>query len=175
MPVTYNLIASNTLSSNATTVTFSAIPQTFTDLIVRATARQATAFNSISIGLKFNTGTTGLYSYTILAGEGTVAYSIASTNTDEVNAWGATTSNSSASTNTFGSTEVYIPNYRASTNKQIGMFGVTENNAAATYTYIGAGGYLFRSTSAITQIEINQFGNNFVAGSSFFLYGIKNS
>ena len=39
MPATYTLIASNTLSSAAASVTFSAIPATYTDLVLRYSAR----------------------------------------------------------------------------------------------------------------------------------------
>ena len=39
MPSTYTLISSNVLASSAASVTFSAIPSTYTDLVVRASIR----------------------------------------------------------------------------------------------------------------------------------------
>lgn len=174
MPKTFQLIASNTLSSAAASVTFSSIPGTYTDLVIRMSARQSSAFNFYTFNVILNTGTAGLYSYIELAGSGGGAFSGGSTNTDAIWAYGSTTSNSSATTNTFGSAEIYIPNYTASQEKQIFASGVTENNATSTYTYVGIAANSFRSTSAITQIEIDSpQTSNWVAGSSFFLYGIK--
>ena len=81
------------------------------------------------------------------------------------------TEGTSATSNTFATAEIYIPSYRVSQHKQISMDSATENNATTAYRAVDAG--LWRSTAAITSIELD--GSNFVSGSSFYLYGIKNS
>jgi hypothetical protein len=79
------------------------------------------------------------------------------------------------SANTFGSAEIYIPSYTASQNKPLSTFGVVENNSAAGGdTEIDAWANLYRDTAAISSIAINARAT-FAAGSSFYLYGIKNS
>jgi hypothetical protein len=79
-----------------------------------------------------------------------------------------------ATSNTFSNTEIYFPNYAGSANKVIASFSVAETNATAANMDVVAG--LIRNTSAITEIIIDQpSGNSFLSGSSFYLYGIKNS
>jgi hypothetical protein len=172
MPATYTLIASNTLSSSAASVTFSAIPGTYTDLVVRLSARKDSAFDQPYFLITLNTGTSSLHSYTSIYGDGTNAATEASTNTANVVARSGVTKSTDTS-NTFGSAEIYIPSYTTSQNKPLAAWGATENNATAAN--IGATAGLLRSTSAITQINIAPNSGNFVSGSSFFLYGIKNS
>ena len=126
-----------------------------------------------SFRINGNTGT--VYSYTDLTGTGSSAGSSRLSNFSEVYALAGTAATATA--NTFGNTELYIPNYTSATNKPTSAYGVSENNATASYILANAG--LVRITSAITSIEIIPVyaggGFNFVSGSSFFLYGIKNS
>jgi hypothetical protein len=59
--------------------------------------------------------------------------------------------------------------------KPIGIISNEEDNA--TEAYIAATAGLYRNTSAITSISIDSVTTsiNLVSGSSFYLYGIKNS
>ena len=175
MANTYTLIASNTLTSSAASVTFSAIPNTYTDLVIRVSARttEAGANELMIYTLNGNTGTN--YSVTTLIGNGSTVVSNRTTSAANIRAgWqvGAT-----ATSNTFANTEIYIPSYTASQNKPTSNFSVAENNSSNTAdTYINTNAGLFRITDAITSIAFSTInGNNFVSGSSFFLYGIKNS
>jgi hypothetical protein len=171
MANTYTLIASNTLGSSAASVTFSAIPNTYTDLVVRWSARGATGLGN-NIDFRINGLTTTVYSRIYLLGDGASASS--SLGPDETSAdmrAGYNPSNATAST--FNSGEIYLPSYTASQNKPIGSFNVTENNG--TTAYIGANANLFRNTSAITSVSIAAASGNLASGSTFWLYGIKNS
>jgi hypothetical protein len=78
-----------------------------------------------------------------------------------------------ATSNTFGNMEIYIPSYTVSQNKPLSNFSVQETNA--TTAYIRSDAMLFRSTSAISSLTIDANTFNFAIGSSFYLYGIKNS
>jgi hypothetical protein len=80
---------------------------------------------------------------------------------------------SSATANTFGSGEVYIPNYTSSNNKSSSADGVSENNSALAVTAITAN--LWSNTSAITSITIYALNGNLVEFSEFALYGISSS
>jgi len=52
-------------------------------------------------------------------------------------------------------------------------FQVTEDNS--TTAYVLAIANLLSSTTAISSLTFGGYGFNFVSGSSFYLYGIKNS
>ena len=175
MPSTYTLISSNVLSSSAASVTFSAIPSTYTDLVLRISARDTNTGAIIAnTSFTFNGSSGSLYSITKLIGDGSAASSSRRSNitSDEFYYPGA---NAGMSANTFGSVEIYIPSYTASQNKPFSTFAVTENNSATGgNSEIDAWANLYRDTAAISSIAINAY-VNFAAGSSFYLYGIKNS
>ena len=177
MPSTYTLISSNVLATATANVTFSAIPSTYTDLVLRVSTRQDQSFTNAKLfGIYFNGDNSNLYSATVLNGNGAAA---SSTRTD--NPGSATLYDSiyvrgsdllSDTSNTFASAEIYIPSYRATQSRPVGAFTATENNA--TTAFISALAGLYTPTTAITSIGIQAVAT-FVAGSSFYLYGIKNS
>ena len=179
MPVTYSLIASNTLSSAAASVTFSAIPNTYTDLVLRFTARSTAAGATDARGdIRLNGITTNLYSDTTIFGDGSTAQSTRATSATYLSCF--TVSAADATTNAFGTVELYLPNYaNTSNNKTVSAYSAAESNTATATAWYwnGATAGLYRSTSAITEINIalRASGSSFVSGSSFFLYGIKNS
>jgi len=172
MPTTYTLISSNVLSSSAESVTFSAIPATYTDLVLRASVRTSAsgAFSSLGIVINGNVGT--VYSWRGLGGSGSVSYSnwYSGQNAGDVS-YGV---GDTATANTYNSLEIYIPSYTVARNKPFSSITVQENNATAAYTLARA--QLFSSTAAITSIQITESsGNNLLATSSFYLYGISNA
>jgi len=171
MPSTYTLISSNVLSASAASVTFSSIPSTYTDLVLRGNARGDQATLSSYTRIRFN-GSTTTYSKTIIdGGLGSISSSSQSSANSIENANGMPASTATAST--FGSLELYIPNYTTAINHPISQFSVTEGNASA---YVNAIAGLWSTASAITQIDIlTNGGGNFVSGSSFYLYGISKS
>jgi hypothetical protein len=172
MPSTYILVSSNVLSTATASVTFSALPTTFTDLVLRASVRGSDSGNNSPFRLKINADTGNNYSRTRLYSYDNVAYSQRATNeADNIDTaffnLGTTTSN------TFSNIEVYVPNYLSTTSKPISGSGVMENNA--TTAIVSAHAVLYRNSSAITSLQFFTNSGNFVAGSSFYLYGIKNS
>ena len=169
MATTYTLISSSTLSASAASVTFSSIPSTYTDLVLKVSARETSAVVNLYLQIQLNSTSTG-YSWTYLIGDGSTASSGNSATTSSLRVYSSNGDSSTA--NTFSNIEVYIPNYQSSVSKPISGFGVSETNA--TGGRIGANALLSNITSAITSIVLN--GNTaFMAGSSFYLYGIKNS
>ena len=173
MATTYSLIASNTLSSSAASVTFSAIPNTFTDLVLKFSVRNSNTGGQIgTMTYRINGNTSGVYAQTFIRGDGSSANSNRSSAT-EPGTIGYTNSDITTS-NTFSNGEIYIPNYTNSSNKPHSVALAHETNSSTAY--ITAGANLFADTSAITSLTF-QFvsSHNFLSGSSFFLYGIKNS
>jgi hypothetical protein len=172
MPSTYTLISSNVLSTSAASVTFSAIPSTYTDLVLRGSTR-VDAGTPVSIQIRYNASSGGTdYSYVNLRGNGSAASSdIISGNDSGAGAYANTVSTMTAST--FSSWEFYVPSYLSSTKKPSSFIAAQETNATAAN--INAAANLWQGTAAITSIAFALSANNFVSGSSFYLYGIKNS
>lgn len=166
MAATYIPIASTTLATSAASVTFSAIPATYTDLVVKASAKRS--ISGANNGSWTINGTTANYSFRRLRGTGS---SVASTNGSSLSSLEYGTLNGTES-DAFSSFEIYIPNYLASANKPISIFAVSEANA--TTAYINAHAQLWSNTSAITSLTLSMT-NSWAADSTFHLYGIKNS
>lgn len=173
---TYVALAKTVLTGTQATVTFSGIVNTYTDLVLLVSSRDDYASGRDNIKLTIN-GTSANYSQRIIYGFGT--------STGSVSAAGGGTGTyfdylyntaASGTSNTFGSTEIYIPNYAGSTNKPISTTSVAENNATDSTTMIAPGALLWSNTAAITSLTLAPaLGTNFVSGSRFDLYGIKNS
>lgn len=160
---TYVPIASTTLASDQATVTFSSLGS-YTDLRLVYQTGMSTAGNEPY--LRFNSDSTSLYSETVLYGNGTSALSLRnsiSTAIQMARDVGLPTTIESVTT-------VDIMNY-ANTNTFKTVL-IRTNKGSATYVQVGAYVGLYRSTSAITSINLSTSGGNFVAGSTFTLYGI---
>jgi hypothetical protein len=168
MPNTLIPIQTYTLSATTASVTFSNIPQNYTDLKIVASARTGRpASGSDWIKISFNGVTTNLSMIAIYAG-GTTAGNYTDTSI-------YSTTNSNAQTaSTFGSTEFYIANYTNSTHKTVLAKGVGETNDSTSNDLTFVTGR-WSSTAAITSITLTPYtGPNFLANSTFTLYGISN-
>ena len=171
MPSTYTLISSNVLGSSAASVTFSAIPSTYTDLVLRMSLRISTTDAIDGYLWTINGNTSSNYSQTYLLGWGNSVTSGRFTRSGFLEVY---TDANTATSNTFGSHEIYIPNYAVSSYKQISSLNMQENNT--TQAFIGALSNLYSSTTPISSLSFTPLtGPNFLSGSSFYLYGIKSS
>jgi hypothetical protein len=160
MPTTYEPIATQTLISTATSVTFSSIPQTYTDLFLVTQMRLTTGPNLIF--LRFNGDTGNNYSVTRIYGTGSSALSDRYANQSGIDCAYVRNSDWNIANHS-------IQNYSntTTTNKTtVGRWG----DSAYTFAMIG----LWRNTSAITSISLTpNASDTFVSGSIFTLYGIK--
>jgi hypothetical protein len=166
MPNTYTLIASNTVGSGGvSSVTFSSIPSTYTDLLLKISTRTNRSAVTDGLEIRLNGATTN-HSGRRLTGDGSAAAS-------SVSVYGNTDGNT-ATASTFGNAEVYIPNYAGSNYKSFSMDTVSENNATANGMTLNAN--LWSQTTAVSSIEILMSdGTLFNQYSTFYLYGIKNT
>lgn len=173
MATTYTLISSNVLTGSAASVTFSSIPSTYTDLVIRLSARSDRAATSNNLTMNLNGATTN-YSVTYLNQNGTTVASARSSGDTYV--YLGAIQGSTTTANTFTVSEIYIPSYTVSQNKPFSSGTAYENNATSPYEQ-NANAHLWSSTAAITSITLKSGDGsfNFVSGSSFYLYGIKNS
>ena len=164
---TFTLIASNTLGSATSSVTFSSIPQTYTDL--RLVINCGTSTNGDGISIKFNGDASSIYSDTGLWGTGSSA-----TTGRHVAATGAALSIATGGSTTASSMITLADFIDYSNTTTYKSFISRAGNATSTASYpateITLG--MWSSTSAITSLAV-LVGSNFVAGSTFELYGIE--
>ena len=178
MANTYTLIASSTAGAGGTTAfDFTSIPSTYTDLLIKWSARQDLGAVAASDFIYIN-GSQTSYSGRWLEGNGASASSYSYTgNFTYANAEG---DGASATANTFANAELYIPNYAGSSYKSMSSDSVMENNATTAYAVLGAN--LWSNTAAITRVTISTSATNvtggaqkFVQYSTAYLYGVKSS
>jgi hypothetical protein len=172
MATTYTLISSVTVGSGgASSIGFTSIPQTYTDLVVLISSRN----NSSNYGgfyMKFNGSSLGSnVTAKKLQGDGSSAGSNSQT---DIN-W----TRVDFTSNTFANSQIYIPNYTGSNNKSASFENAPENNA--TFGGILAmSAWLWSQTTAVTQIDFGTFDGSFpndyfVQYSTAYLYGISNA
>jgi hypothetical protein len=163
MASTYEPIATTTLGTAASSVTFSSITGTYTDLVLIVNG--AIASGAQDIWVQVNGDTASNYSRTNLYGTGSAAGST------RLSAQTKYAMNDAAALDTgyqFNSIMQFM-NYSNTTTYKT-MLERANNAARGT----DAGVHLWRSTAAITSILVyNSGGTNYVVGSTFTLYGIK--
>jgi hypothetical protein len=172
MPSTYTLIASATVgASPVSTIDFSSIPATYTDLCLKMSLRTNRAGTFDYATINFNNSAAD-YTLRVLEGNGASTFSY-TRSTFGVNLIGRA-DGADATSNTFASIELYLPNYVGSNNKSMSIDSVQENNDPTAYQDLFAG--LWSQTAAINRLTItNGTGNSYVQYSTAYLYGIKNS
>jgi hypothetical protein len=159
MPTTYEPIATTTLTTSSSSVLFSSIPQTYTDLVLVTNLISASGGQDLDI--RFNGDSAANYSWTSLYGTGSVVASTRNSNDTKFR------------TDFYGYIEttlrenaiIQIQNYSNTTTFKS---AISRANNANTGVDLNVG--LWRSTAAISSIT---FVNNLAAGSTLNLYGIK--
>lgn len=162
MPATFEPIATTTLGSATATISFTSISSAYTDVRLVLVGTHETTAATIRMQVNTDTGTN--YSYTELAGDGASATSARGTTSSRINCGAAN----------FNST---LPSlitadwfsYTGSTNKTCLVTASQDRNGSGTvYRTVG----LWRSTSAITSIQVFPSTGNFATGTTATLYGI---
>jgi hypothetical protein len=170
VPNTFIKIASVTVGSGgASSIAFSSIPSTYTDLCIKLSARTNRS-SIIDVAMLAINGNTSSGSWREVYGDGASALGQSAINEMRSSyVPGAT-----ATSNTFSSSDIYLSNYAGNSNKSFSADGTGENNATTSYASIIAG--LWSNTSAITSLTLTPLvGTLFVQYSTATLYGIKNS
>jgi len=167
MAITYDKIATTTLSSATGTITFSSIAASWTDLRLVITGTMTTGGYLPSFIFNSDTGTN--YSYTEIYGTGSAAAALnaSSTNYIWLGAGGAWSSTIPA----FCTIDIF--SYAGSTNKTC-LYTYSEDRNGSGW--VGKGVGLWRSTSAITTLTLRGWTDattaQFLTGTTATLYGI---
>lgn len=162
------LIATGTATAGQTALDFTSIAGTYTDLLVVMSLRHANS-GATSAPITFNGSSTG-YTNRIMRGLGnTVDSYIGSTTFIE----SFNCQSSTATSNTFSNTQIYIPNYAGSTNKSVSVDATLDQNTSSGYPFADLVASLWSNTAAINRVTITaDNANGFAAGSTASIYGI---
>jgi hypothetical protein len=170
MALTYEPIATQTLSSSQTSITFSSIPSTYTDLYLVIAANEVTG-NYNGVVMRVGNGSadsSSVYSTTYLHGNGTTAASSRETGRTSMGlGWNLAPD----STDLKAIYNVNLMNYSNTTTFKT---AVSRGNRASQAAEAVVN--LWRSTAAINTIEIFTSagaGNQLTTGTIVTIYGIK--
>jgi hypothetical protein len=166
---TYTPIATTTLGSAATTVTFSSISGAYTDLILAIAGRGTRTGNTVDGNIKFNSDSGSNYSVTYLYGDGSAASSARASNQSAGNA-GLWYPAASTTSGIFTANTIQIMNYSNTTTYKTWI--TRDSNQSNTGALVGASANLWRSTAAINRIDLTLGVGDWATGSTFTLYGI---
>lgn len=177
MPNTLTLIQAQTSLSGSTLITFNNIPQTYDDLYILWSGRENIHNGHLLGKMTFNNDYSSGYDRYAYSGGSTASTNDGSNSNVAYMTQGMWNANGSTST-TFSNSDIYIPQYRRSSIKTYYSYGYGSNNGTGDYSaaFIMAGGY-WNNTAAITRIDFYSYQGTYSAydGTTFYLYGIKNS
>mgnify|MGYP003336059924 FL=1 len=159
-------------SGGASSIDFTSIPATYTDLQVVLSGRTTYSGGGTALcWMTFNSSGGTAYSTKKLQGDGSASLTASTSSAAQfvIGYIPGTT----YTTNTFNNYQIYIPNYAGSNNKSVSVDSVTENNATLSYANLYAG--LWSNTAAITSISLapESGTGNWAQYSSATLYGIR--
>lgn len=158
---TYTPIATTTLGSAQSSVTFSSISGTYTDLVV--VINYQASGGAVYTQYRLNSDSGSNYSRTWLYGNGTSAASSRGSNETYIYVDSGTYAAS-------GNWATVITNFNNYANTSTYKTTLTRFGEASIGTEAAV--HLWRSTAAISSIAITTNANNFGIGSTFTLYGI---
>ena len=165
----YESIATTTLSSSTSSVTFSSIPATYAHLQLRAIVKNS-GNTSEAILFRFNSDTANNYSFHRFFGDGSSASVYGEANLSY--AGQASSANTQTPQNNMYSGLIYDVLDYSNTNKYKtarGISGKDFNGSGNIFIFSGS----WRNTAAVTSLTIVPDADSFAQYSSFALYGIK--
>jgi hypothetical protein len=168
MAITYDSIASTTVSTTTSSVTFNSIPSIYTDLVLMASMAPITGGSSTTYGLRFNGDTgTNYYRVTSYASSSTNGASAATGTTHILLNYSSVDNGGNGPVHL---TKINIFDYYSLNRKTISWDQALEVNTSGSLVR-GAG--LWDSTAEITSITFySPTSTNFQVGSTLSLYGI---
>lgn len=162
---TYVPISTANGTGSNSTITFSSIPSTYTDLVL--VFNGSTTFTTGDyFNLKINNDTGSNYSNTVMVGNGSGIGSYRNSNQSfyDGQAWGWNTGQTVL-------TKIHFMNYSNTSNYKT-FLTRWDNNTSGTSWAVAANVGLWRSTAAITSISIYSALGNITSTSMATLYGI---
>jgi hypothetical protein len=172
MASTYDLIAAVTVGSGgASSIDFSSIPSTYTDLELKLSFRLTT--NSVDMAMKINNSSSAEYYWAYIRYNPAVSVAGGNSSAQTSDTYPMFSVASTWTSNTFGNASMYIPNYSVASNKTYIIDSGTENNSTDAWGQLHNGGW--RNTAAINRITFTNPSGDFAQYSTAYLYGISNA
>jgi hypothetical protein len=171
MANTFIKIAGVTVGAGgAANIDFTSIPSTYTDLVIKLSSRIGSAADRDGVLLTFNNNASN-YSFRRLYGYDSAVVAADAASAQSSIPVGNTTANN-ATSNTFGSHEIYVPNYAGSNFKSVNAETVAENNSSSSWVLL-LNASLWSDTAAINRVTLTPLSSTFMQYSTATLYGIK--
>lgn len=166
------LISSQVLASTTATVTFSSIPGTYNHLVLKAVMRSSVAAETDTWEINLNGDSGSNYNNVVTYGNSSGANSSVGAGGTILYPVQATVPGASATSGQAGALLLEIPSYAATT-----FFKAVKTTSGyadnVTSEQVNADGtHVWRSTAAVTSLALKLASGSFVAGSSFYLYGL---
>lgn len=165
--VTYEPIATTTLNTDTSTIAFTSISGSYTDLVMVISTQLSAASNAY-IKLQFNGNTAANYSVVRLYGNGSSAITDSFTNTSDIDTGFMPGADGTGK----GLIIANIMNYSNTTTFKTCLIKWNSVAAASTKQYTVSEIGQWRSTSAINRIDLTANSGNFNSGTTVTLYGI---
>ena len=165
MAITYDVIASNTLSAKASSIVFNSIPATYTDLrIVLINQNDTNAYNPYVL---FNNDSGTNYTYSFIYGNsGSTVGSVQNTGVT----FGQLNMGGQALSPYWGLDEIDLFSYSSTTIYKTYLFRSSDNNSTS---FTGVGSALWKSFSAINSVSVFANAGLFSIGTTVTIFGIK--
>jgi hypothetical protein len=158
---TYTPLATVTLTSSASSVTFSNIPATYRDLILVAMVSNASGGTS-NTNIRLNGDTGSNYNYVRMYGTGTTASDAASNTANSLDALLGGTGNP-------GTMIVQVMDYSATNKHKTFLTRIADKSGFGDYVFAIASRWA--NTAAVTSLTATSSAN-FQSGNTFSLYGV---
>lgn len=175
-------ITTNTLISKITvgkggvaSVTFDAIPQTYTDLKIIISARGERNTYADDFKVTVNNNNSATYSVRRMYGSGSSVGGDGGSSTGNANSYSGVLNGNTAYADSFGSSEFYFFNYSVNgVTKTWSADGVSETNASAAQQDFTAN--LISDTNPITILKFESYNSGIIDEfSTFYIYGISSN
>lgn len=181
LPAFESIATATVTSAGASSVSFSNIPSTYTHLQIRGISKEnetndyPTGFAPFRIIINNSYATSGHGMYSNLAGTNALAYGYPSSQGNGVKVYGSYIPTGGNYANMYSASIIDFIDYaNTSKNKTIRYFcGSNSNTLGPNNRAVAVGSGAWYSTSAITDIRIENTFIGFAVGATWSLYGIK--
>jgi hypothetical protein len=165
MPQTYESIATTTLSSTTSTITFSSISSAYTDLKIVFVNISTSGNQNASLTLNGDTGTN--YTWVRFRGNGATASATNSTSANRIDMSPEGTSSTIPQY-----IDIELLSYRSTIWKTALISCAEDRSGSGSVSRMAA---LWKNTSAITSLTLTCNTSTWTVGTTATLYGIKNA
>lgn len=164
-------IANSSVASSVASVSFTSLPQTFTNLFFLAYARSDNAVAQ-NVGIRLNNDATAIYDENYFFNSNATTVSSGIINSGALWSQVCVAVASGGPTGSFGISWGFISYYSSTLYLKNGLYWRSYyNSVTAPVSSVQSFGVQYRSTSAISRIDFIAGAGNIVAGSRFGIYG----